>query len=345
MAAGGSSQAARPLCIGLAFDLKDDHLAHAPAGAPDDVFEEFDSLATIEGLEAALSGGGHRVRRLSGGRHFLEALLAQPVDLVFNLAEGFGSRSREAHVPAVCEMLRIPVTHSDPLTCAATLDKSVAKVLVAAAGVPTARGALLTRVDQIETLDLPFPVFVKPNGEGSSMGIVDRARCEDRAALAERVARIVADYAQPALVEEFLPGVEATVGILGTGEGARVLGTMEVVPLREPRDRFVYSLEVKRDVHFAARMEYVVPPRQPQALIDRMEQVALTAYRALGCRDVGRVDLRVGSDGEPRFLELNPLPGLKPGWSDLAVLAEKAGTRYEDLILAIVNEARARYGL
>lgn len=345
MVAGRSSRAAGPLSIGLAFDLKADHVAHAPAGAPDDLFEEFDSLTTIEGLEAALRAGGHRVRRLGGGRAFIEALLAQPVDLVFNLAEGFGSRSREAHVPAVCEMLRVPVTHSDPLTCATTLDKSVAKVLVAAAGVPTARGALLTRVEQVETLDLAFPVFVKPNGEGSSMGIVDRARCEDRASLAERVAQLVADYAQPALVEEYLPGVEATVGILGNGDGARVLGTMEVVPLREPRDRFVYSLEVKRDVHFAARMEYVVPPRQPRALVDRMEQIALSAYRALGCRDVGRVDLRVGADGEPRFLELNPLPGLKPGWSDLAVLADKAGTSYQELVLSIVDEARARYRL
>jgi len=284
--------------------------------------------------------------RLGGGRALLRELLERPVDLVFNIAEGFGSRSREAHVPAVCELLGIPSTHSDPLTCAVTLDKAVAKRLVASAGIPTAPFAVLDDARDVETLSLAFPLFAKPLSEGSSMGIRDqKARCDDRAALAERVRRIVSDYGQPALVEEFLPGVEATVGILGTGKSARVLGTMEVVPLREARADFVYSLDVKRDEHFHERIEYVVPPRQPASLVARMEEIALGAYRALGCRDVGRVDLRVGRDGEPKFLEVNPLPGLKPGWSDLAILADKAGLGYDALIVAIVDGATARLGL
>src|SRR5690349_1837515 len=151
-------------------------------------------------------------------------MLARPPELVFNIAEGFGSRSREAHVPAVCEMLGIPCTHSDPLTCAATLDKAVAKQLAAAAGIPTAKFAVLEDPRAVETLALEFPLFAKPLSEGSSMGIRDGARCDDRAALAARVKTIVEGYGQPALVEEFLPGAEVTVGILGTGSTARVLG-------------------------------------------------------------------------------------------------------------------------
>jgi D-alanine-D-alanine ligase len=332
--------------IGLAYDLKADYVeVAARQGGADDLLEEFDSPATVEGIEQALLSGGHTVVRLGGGKRLLRALLDDPVDLVFNLAEGFGTRSREAHVPAVCEMLGIAYTHSDPLTCAATLDKSVAKSIVAAAGIPTAPFQVLSLALEAETCKLEFPLFAKPLWEGSSMGIRDRSRCDDRAALHARVAAIVERYRQPALVEEFLPGVEVTVGILGTAEGARVLGTMELVPLGLPREDFVYSLDVKRDLNYHERLEYVLPPRQPAALVARMEQVALASYRALGCRDVGRVDLRVGRDGEPKFLEVNPLPGLKPGWSDLAILAGKAGLAYEGLILAIVDGARGRLGL
>ena len=335
------------MLIGIAFDLKSDYAALAAqrAGAPDDLLEEFDSLATVEGIEAALVGAGHRVLRLGGGRTLLRNLLDTPVDLVFNIAEGFGTRSREAHVPAVCEMLGVAYTHSDPLTCATTLDKAVAKRLVAACKIPTAAFEVIDDVRALETLALPFPLFAKPLFEGSSMGIRDRARCDDRAALAARVARILADYGQPALVEEFLPGAEVTIGILGTGPTARVLGSMEVVPLRELREDFVYSIDLKRDLNFHERIEYCVPPRQSRELVARMEDVALAAYRALGCRDVARVDLRVARDGSPKFMEVNPLPGIKPGWSDMAVLANKVGMTYERLILSIVEAATERLGL
>lgn len=335
------------MLIGIAYDLKSDYesLAAQRAGAPDDLLEEFDSLATVEGIEAALQGGGHRVLRLGGGRRLLRALLDQPVDLVFNIAEGFGSRSREAHVPAVCEMLGIAVTHSDPLTCAVTLDKSIAKRLVAAAGVPTAAFEVVEDLRALEPLRLTYPLFAKPLFEGSSIGIRDSARCDDPQSLSRRVKQILADYDQPALVEEFLPGVEVTVGILGTGPTARILGSMEIIPLQVKREDFVYSLDLKRDVNFHEHIEYCVPPRQPAQLVARMEQVALAAYRALGCRDVARVDLRVGRDGEPKFLEINPLPGLKPGWSDLAVLANRSGMSYERLILSIAEGAAARRGL
>src|SRR5262249_39218541 len=152
---------------------------------------------------------------------FLEAAMAAPPDLVFNIAEGWGTRSREAHVPAACEMLGIPYTHGDPLACALTLDKALAKRVVASHGIPTAPFALVETVTQARAGDLPFPLFVKPNAEGSSMGVRATSRCATRAELVTECERVLCDYRQPALVETFLPGVELTVGVIGTTRRGR----------------------------------------------------------------------------------------------------------------------------
>ncbi len=324
--------------IGIAFDLKSDF--KAADGAPDDRLEEFDSDRTIDGIVAALAKKGHRARRLGGGRRFLEALLREPPELVFNISEGYGTRSREAQVPAVCEMLSIPCTHSDPLTLAVSLDKAMAKRLVATAGVAVARSVVVERLDAIDAVDLPFPLIAKPLFEGSSMGVRRTSKSSDRGALRTEVARLLSGYGEPALIEEFLPGAEFTVGVLGRGEGARVLATMEITPKNGRTEEFVYSVEVKRI--WDEQVEYHVPPRRPASLIAAVERVALDAYRALQCRDVGRVDVRLDGAGLPRFIELNPLPGVNPGWSDLCVLAERAGMEYDALIGAILDETLAR---
>ncbi|MBL8843509.1 MAG: D-alanine--D-alanine ligase [Planctomycetes bacterium] len=324
--------------IGIAFDLKSDFTA-AP-GAPDDRLEEYDSERTIAAIEAALSRRGHRARRMGGGKRFLAALLAEPPELVFNVAEGAGSRSREAHVPAACEMVGVPCTHSDPLTLALALDKALAKSVVAAAGVAVARGAVVSRVEQLAALDLPFPCIAKPLFEGSSMGVRKGSKSGDGEQLRRDVLRLLTGYEQPALVEEFLTGPEFTVGILGSGESARVLATMEIHPRGGATADFVYSVEVKRV--WDEQVEYHVPPRRPPALVAAIEAVALASYRALQCRDVGRVDVRLGADGRPRFIELNPLPGINPGWSDLCVLAERVGVDHDALVGRILEQALAR---
>ena len=326
--------------IGIAYDLKSDH--EAAPGAPEDALEEFDAPGTIEALERALAAAGHTPERLGAGRAFLARMLADPPDLVFNISEGCGSRSREAHVPAVCEALRVPCTHSDPLTMAVSLDKAVAKRLVASLGIPTARFVVIERVEELALHELPYPLFAKPLYEGSSMGIRKRSRARDAGELAELVGRLLDDYREPVLVEEFLPGAEFTVGILGQGAGARAIGVMEIVPLQVPVEEFVYSLEVKRNWNWSEEVDYHVPPRRPAAFVRTIEELALGAYRALGCRDVGRIDVRLDRQGAPRFLEANPLPGVAPGWSDLALLCERAGLPYDELIAQIVAEARAR---
>ncbi len=329
--------------IGIAFDLKADFEGRGKAGGPEDLLEEYDSPATVEAIAAALRSDGHEPVLLGGGRKLLERVLKDPPDLVFNIAEGFGSRSREAHVPSVLEMLGIPHTHSDPLTCAVTLEKAVAKRLVAAAGVPTPAFAVVQRAEEARTAGVSFPAIAKPLWEGSSKGVRRKSRVTDAVALEALCAQLLADYGEPVLVEAFCTGPEFTVGIIGTGAKAKAIGVMEVVPRKGPVEDFVYSLEVKRD--WEVEVDYHVPPRRPAAVVAAVEKVALDAYRALDCRDVGRVDVRLDGAGRPMFLEVNPLPGINPITGDLCILARGSGVSYDRLIGAIVASARERWGI
>jgi len=336
---------AQALDIGIAADLRPS--ASAAAAGPDDLFEEYDSPATLDAVSAALAARGHRPRFLGGGRRFLEACLSEPPELVFNLAEGFGTRSREAHVPAVCEMLGIPFTGSDPLTLAATLDKAVAKRLVASAGIATPRFAVVERAGDLAGLDLGFPAIAKPLREGSSIGIRKAARVDSKTALVREVERLLEDYAEPVLVEEFCTGPEFTVGILGQGSAAAALGVMEVLPrgsggTAAETGGFVYSVELKRN--WREEIDYHVPPRREARLVREVESLALAAARLLGCRDLSRIDVRLDAAGQPHFLEANPLPGLAPGSGDVVILAERVGIPYEELISRIVRCALARTG-
>lgn len=324
--------------VGIAFDLRPP--GEAPAGVGD-LFEEYDAPETIEAIAAALENNGHAVRLLGGGSQLVRTLLDQPPDLVFNIAEGHGSRSREAHVPSVCEMLGVPFTHSDPTTLCLTLDKSISKTIVSAAGVPTPASVVLTTVT--DELPLRFPVIAKPIAEGSSMGLTNHSRLEGIDDLRDEVRRLMTAYRQPVLVEEFCDGPEFTVGIRGRGDRLAILGVMEIVPLHTTTDNFVYSVDVKRQSD--AAVAYIAPPERPAAAIAAIARVASDAYAALGCRDIARIDIRMNALGEPQFLEANPLPGLKPLWGDIVILAGKVGIAHDALIGLIVEEARARYEL
>jgi D-alanine-D-alanine ligase len=328
--------------IGITCDLKtdassDDHL-------PDDHQEEFDSPITVDGIVAVLRGLGHEVEILGDGRPMLARLLADPPDFVFNFAEGHGiGRSREARVPAVLEMLGIPYSGSDPLTLAVTLDKDCARRLVQSHGVAVPGGAVCGVGDAVADrmiaagLDRP-PWIVKPAWEGSSKGIRGKCVVDSVGEAAEAVRRLRQDYGQPILVEEFIAGEELTVGMVGN-DPPRIIGVMGVTP-RASTERFVYSLEVKRD--FRRQVRYDVPARLPSGGLATVESAARTAYQALGCRDVARVDFRF-RDGVPYFLEVNPLPGLNPDTSDLVILAGLAGWSYERLIASILEAALSRH--
>jgi D-alanine-D-alanine ligase len=325
--------------VGITFDLKS-----APASAGlDDQEEEFDSPRTIEAIASVLRGMGHTVTWLGDGREFLEKVLADRPDFVFNFAEGRGiSRAREARVPAVLEMLGIPFSGSDPFTLAVTLDKDCAKKLVAAAGVATPYSFTLDAdapINSIPMTQLTFPLVVKPAWEGSSKGIRNKSFVRTPDEIAAIVASLRQSMAQPVLLEEYIGGDEVTVGVHGN-DTLHILGMMHVAP-RVPGDHFLYSLEMKRD--YKKHLTFQCPAL-PTATLEAIEKSARTAYRALGCRDVARVDFRV-RNGVPYFLEVNPLPGLNPDDSDLVFIARLVGWSYERLVTTIVNEAFKRCGL
>jgi D-alanine-D-alanine ligase len=331
--------------IGITYDLKVEDAGRPPARTdlPDDLQEEFDSPATVEAIASVLRGLGHHVEKLGDGRELLGQLLAAPPEFVFNIAEGQGiSRSREARVPAVLEMLGIPYSGSDPLTLAATLDKDCARRLVASEGVLVPKGVVLAPDDdsaRVHAAKLPYPVIVKPAWEGSSKGIRNKCLVECAAHLEEVIDSLRRGYQQPILVEEFIEGEELTVGVIGNAP-PRILGTLRVVPLVAPR-HFIYSLEVKRDFRRQVRYEC---PSLPERVATAVEQSALTAFRILGCRDVSRIDFRL-RDGKPYFLEVNPLPGLNPETSDLVILAQLCGWSHARLIESILQSALTRHGL
>src|ERR1043165_667778 len=302
--------------IGISFDLK----SSIASPGHDEVDEEFDSPHTIEAIAAVLTGMGHRVVLLGDGREFLEKVLVEKPDFVFNFAEGHGvSRSREARVPAVLEMLGIPYTGSDPFTMAIALDKDCAKKLVALAGVAVPQSHALDPhmpLSSIPIAQLKFPLIVKPAWEGSSKGIRNRCFVTAPGQVEDVVGSIRSVHSQTILLEEFIDGEEVTVGMLGN-ESPRILGIMRIAS-KTPSRHFIYSLEVKRE--FRKLVSYDCPAPLPGEELEAIAKSAQLVFRALSCRDVARVDFRI-RDGIPYFQETNPLPGLNPDDSDLVIMA------------------------
>lgn len=340
----------RPLRLGLTFNLKPK--TEPEFGEPDDRYEEFDSEDTVDAIDAVLRGLGYDVERLGAGPSLFDALgkrdLSRRLDGVFNFAEGLGGRGRESQVPALLEMLGIPNTGSDPVALALALDKGLAKVFASAQGIRTAPFVLVGADEPLPEIDLRYPLFAKPVAEGSSMGIRDDSICRDAAELRERVAQLQHDYSQPVLIEEFLPGDEYTVGIVGNGDAAEVVGLMQVVPREPGGGDFVYSLEVKRD--YLRRVRYrmtdeLLAGGMTEAALTAVRSLALDVHRAFGCRDVSRVDIRCDRDGLPNFIEVNPLPGLNPSHSDLVIIARGHGWTYDRLIGRIIGAAVERWTL
>lgn len=321
------------------------HNVRSPAtqgAGPDDLFEEYDSPATVQAICTALGNLDVEPVPVEADRRLFERLSDGNFDFVFNIAEFEGRRCREAIPAAICEYLRMPYTGSDPLTLALALDKALSKRVVSPE-LPVAPGVVLTSPDnELLLASLPYPVIVKPNDEGSSKGIRDGIHLASDMAEATALARRLVDlYGCPVLVETFLPGPEITVGVAGNGPATWVLGIMEIAPIvADPF--FVYSVEAKRD--WRGRVKYHVPPRLDEETRASIGRQALLACQLLGCRDLARVDFRLDARGVPHFLECNPLPGLDPISSDIVLLS--AGTiSYAALVCGILRDAAARQGI
>lgn len=325
------------LRIGMTYDLREDYLA---AGYGEEETAEFDSPATIAALEEALCANGVMPERIGNIRALAGRLAAgERWDFVFNICEGLSGAGREAQVPALLEAYGIPFSFSDSLVMALSLHKGMTKHVLRDKGVPTAPFAVIETMADLEGLSLPFPVFAKPVAEGTGKGVSPASRASGPAALRKVCRSLLGKFHQPVLVETFLPGREFTVGMLGTGRGAEAIGVLEVT-LSDRAEVGVYGYVNKEECE--ARVIYRLA-RDETAM--RASAVALAAWRALGCRDAGRVDMRCDGSGAPQFMEVNPLAGLHPTHSDLPILAAEAGISYEKLIGRILRLGLQRAGL
>jgi D-alanine-D-alanine ligase len=326
----------RPIRVGLVFNIKRIKPGY---GGKNDEEAEFDSPTTIEAIAAAIRLQGHEVVLLEATPELASAIRPGFVDVVFNIAEGLRGRSRESQVPALLELCDIPYTGSDPATMLLALDKGLAKRIVRQAGIPTPNWFVMRNGnDRIEG-DFHYPVVVKPIAEGSSKGVLAKGVAENEIELREAVAAIGERYPEGVIVEEFLPGREFTVALLGEHE-VRILPAMEII-FRADLHNPIYTFDRKLD--FSDEVRYEVPANVDGELLRQIEEVAKGAFVALRCRDIARIDLRVDRYGVVNFIECNPLPGLAPKWSDLCMMTQAIGMDYNTLIAEILAPAVQRF--
>jgi D-alanine-D-alanine ligase len=323
--------------VGLTYDLRSDYLK---AGYSEEETAEFDRDETIIALEKALASLGYTTDRIGHARHLVQRLAAgDRWELVFNIAEGMYGIGREAQVPAILDAYDIPYTFSDPLVMALTLHKGMTKRVLRDAGIPTCDFAVAAGPEDVRAVSFDPPYFIKPVAEGTGKGVSPESIIRRREDLGAACRNLIVTFRQPVLVEKFLPGREFTVGLIGTGPEARVLGTIEVHLLQNAEPE-VYSYTNKEKCEERVRYQLGDPQKDP--VVREAEKVALDAWRVLGCRDGGRADIRCDAEGNPQFMEVNPLAGLHPEHSDLPIICTHLGLSFVQLIERIMASALQR---
>jgi D-alanine-D-alanine ligase len=344
--------------VAVLANIKDESTPR-PEGVPPDAFADFDHIETIQSIQKAIESDGHETRFLMADENLPSTLKEYGPDICFNIAEGLGGDAREAQVPALLEMLRIPYTGSRVLTNAIALDKTLTKRIWRDRRLPVAPFQEFTSGDETLRSELKFPLFVKPAREGTGMGVDMKARVENEAEMRERARYVIQNYQQPALVETFLPGREFTVGQLGRQDARRFslhpdwydLDGFHRLPILELKTEKsatpgIYSHAAKaQQLGEKGAPEYICPAEVEPELAKKLHHLALRGHNLIFATDVSRVDFRLDAEGQPRLIEINPLPGLTPGYSDLCLQAAAEGFRYEDLILEILYLAAGRWGL
>ncbi len=324
--------------VGMTYNLRDDYLA---LGYSEVETAEFDKVSTIEAIERALRELGYETDRIGHVWNLVKRLAAgDRWDMVFNIAEGLWGFGREAQVPALLDAYGIPYTFSDPLVLALTLHKGMTKSVLRDGGVPTPDFAVVEAESDLIELEtkLAYPLFAKPVAEGTGKGITVASKIGSPAELSVVCRELMNRFRQPVLVETYLPGREFTVGILGTGAQAKVVGVMEIL-LEDKAEPEAYTYFNKENYESLVTYKLVDDGQARSAA-----RTALQAYRILGCRDAGRVDLRGDCFDVPNFMEINPLAGLHPVHSDLPILCRKVGKDYVRMIAEIMDSAVQRLG-
>jgi len=344
--------------VALAFNMRDtsvcadedpDPLSHSSSPSADDLYAEWDDIHTIRALESALASR-HRVTLVNADLDAFETFRRVRPELVFNIAEGLHGASREAQVPAMLEMLGIPYTGSDPVTLGMCLDKRRTKEILSWNRIANPRFVSVESLERIPR-GLRYPLMVKPSLEGSSKGVTDKALVHNRRELVKQLEWVLETYRQPALVEEFLPGREFTVALLGNGADLRVLPIVEINFDTLPQGvNPIYSYEAKWlwDREEDPLQIFSCPAPLEPLLQRAIEETCKRAFHALGCRDWARIDVRLDARGVPNIIELNPLPGILPRPEQNSCFpkaARAAGLSYDAMILGVVEAACSRLKL
>jgi D-alanine-D-alanine ligase len=317
--------------IGLTFDLRSWYIDR---GYSMDETAEFDKQETVDALENSLKIMGHETEPIGNTFQLIEALASgKRWDMVFNIAEGLYGDGRESVVPAILDQYKIPYVFSGPVIMGISLNKHLAKLVVAAAGVPVSPGCLINELKDLDNCNLKFPLFVKPVSEGTGKGITEKSLVNSSEELTSIVEWILKEFKQPALIEEYLPGREFTVGVIGTGEESVAIGGMEIFCA----NNLPYSVEVKENYQ-----DYCKYALLDDNIVDECKSVALRAWKALEAVDAGRIDLKTDKNGRICFIEANPLAGLNPVHSDLPILSRMYGIEYQTLMEMIMKAAIKR---
>ncbi len=343
--------------VALLANIKPKENVTSPGGPfGDDTYAEWDSIETVQAVCDALNSDPNVECEIVEAvpEVALPRLMVRKYDIVFNIAEGMRGEAREAQFPAVMEMLGIPYTGSGPLTLATALDKARTKEVLQHHGIPVAR--FVTSSDTETTLakllpELEYPVVVKPLSEGSSKGVKNSSFAANDAELRAEIKRIGDDYDQPAIIEEFLPGREFTVAVLGNGNEAKVLPIVEI-KLSElpPEANGIYSYEAKwiYDVRDNPLDIFSCPADLTPELKKAIDETVLSTFEILGCRDWSRIDVRLDRHGKPNIIEVNPLPGILPNPEDNSCFpkaARTAGMNYDQTMLAVLRAGCKRHGI
>jgi D-alanine-D-alanine ligase len=332
-------------------------------GMPADQWDDLDSESTVHALVEAIRAGGHTCEFLEGDFSLYDTIRSFKPDICFNICEGHFGDAREAQVPAILEMLRIPYTGSKVLTLALSLDKPMTKRVLHYHDMPTPDFQSFERVDEPLNNDMLFPLFVKPSREGTGMGVTGRSIVHNEDQLRDMVGEILDRYKQPALVERYIEGREVTVGLVGNlvGPVARRLPENEEAPRVQAGLRFFPPMEVnlkpfedsdvvysnRLKVALADQLDYLCPAPLDNDMIDELNWLAAAVFRLTGALDVSRVDFRldVHDNWKPYILEINPLPGLSPGISDLVIEAAAERVDHTFLVNMILDTALKRHGM
>jgi D-alanine-D-alanine ligase len=320
--------------IGLTFDLRSWYIDR---GYSMEDTAEFDKQETVDALEDSLRKMGYETEQVGNAFQIIESLASgKRWDIVFNIAEGLYGDGRESVIPAILDQYKIPYVFSGPVIMGLSLNKHLTKLIVGSAGVPVSPGMLISEIHDLNKCKLEYPLFVKPVSEGTGKGITEKSLVNNPDELRKMVEWIITRFSQPALVEEYLPGREFTVGIIGTGDDTVAIGGMEVICA----DNLPYSVEVKENY-----LQYCQYKPLDKDIEGECKKVAVDAWKAISAVDAGRVDLKADKSGKICFIEANPLAGLNPIHSDLPILARMYGIDYQKLMEMIMKSARKRLNL